>query len=619
MKGKFKHLAAFGVLAVLAGSAVAATGCGPKKPEGAGNRTVVMYQAAFDDTDTRAYYNELVNTYNSGQGVTDNVFVQMVTGSGGAISGLDNALMSGYPYDVVQIGDTQIKGLVSTGRKFFVELDQYLTADVKASMEYDQIPAGLKNRFCMNQTTENNKYLAGEGTATLGLPMTNVPHVMWYNVAAMKTAGINVISVSETELETSEQYAKVQPHGYAEYAESHKPFEGAKTSKNEAGQIVYKVFNDRIAMNWEETRCLSRAFMTQYDFEYGYISEWWYNYGWSVGGDCVGWDETAGAYKFTIGDDQDNYLVLADVTVNGRKYKAGDVLLYEDKAKVNSDATLKTTLQNSLHVLPSMRDATLEFNRLSIPTSKYADTGLNGYGVSAESLANRTSKFTSGKCPFYNESYENANTFKASMPGGVDIAPLTQWREYQGGSTYQKNGASGFANEYLKVIGETYKNGKGEDEIYTGELKKDETTGTPFVGRVTADTVASALFLPKNTRNKNYDAAAKFVVWAASADAQKILAKSGVLTPNQLDAGLGECAAYETNVLKNSWAAAYMTQNCDIGDFAYFLGNTWITPWSSVFNNEVRKGDKTLTDFLSEKQSDADKALANMRIRMMGR
>lgn len=133
MKGKFKHLAAFGVLAVLAGSAVAATGCGPKKPEGAGNRTVVMYQAAFDDTDTRAYYNELVNTYNSGQGVTDNVFVQMVTGSGGAISGLDNALMSGYPYDVVQIGDTQIKGLVSTGRKFFVELDQYLTADVKAS------------------------------------------------------------------------------------------------------------------------------------------------------------------------------------------------------------------------------------------------------------------------------------------------------------------------------------------------------------------------------------------------------------------------------------------------------------------------------------------------------
>ena len=49
VKGKFKHLAAFGVLAVLAGSAVAATGCGPKKPEGAGNRTVVMYQAAFDE------------------------------------------------------------------------------------------------------------------------------------------------------------------------------------------------------------------------------------------------------------------------------------------------------------------------------------------------------------------------------------------------------------------------------------------------------------------------------------------------------------------------------------------------------------------------------------------
>jgi ABC-type glycerol-3-phosphate transport system substrate-binding protein len=612
VKGKFKHLAAFGVLAVLAGSAVAATGCGPKKPEGAGNRTVVMYQAAFDDTDTRAYYNELVNTYNSGQGVTDNVFVQMVTGSGGAISGLDNALMSGYPYDVVQIGDTQIKGLVSTGRQFFVELDQYLTADVKASMEYDQIPAGLKNRFCMNQTTENNKYLAGEGTATLGLPMTNVPHVMWYNVAAMKTAGINVISVSETELETSEQYAKVQPHGYAEYAESHKPFEGAKTSKNEAGQIVYKVFNDRIAMNWEETRCLSRAFMTQYDFEYGYISEWWYNYGWSVGGDCVGWDETAGAYKFTIGDDQDNYLVLADVTVNGRKYKAGDVLLYEDKAKVNSDATLKTTLQNSLHVLPSMRDATLEFNRLSIPTSKYADTGLNGYGVSAESLANRTSKFTSGKCPFYNESYENANTFKASMPGGVDIAPLTQWREYQGGSTYQKNGASGFANEYLKVIGKQY----GET-VYTGELDKDAVSGVPFVGRQSGYGEFSALIIPVNSDSSNYEAAWKFIRWAASEEGQRIFMKTGNV-PNQSALALSDEYALLGGE-RNYRAAAVAAQGAEIGDWAYFNNGDWVDNWSGNFNQALRLGYSTPEKFMQNFAGIANGDIGKVSIVMNGR
>lgn len=614
MKEKFKRLITFGVTATMIGSVVAFTGCGPKKPPEAGDRTVVMYQAAFDNIDTSARYDELVKAYNDGQGMQDNVYVQKVTGSGGAVSGLDNALMSSYPYDVVQIGDRQIKGLVSTGRKFFVELDSYLTADVKANLNWANIPSGLKNRFCMDQTAVNNRYLAGEGAATLGLPMTNIPHVMWYNETAMKNAGINVISVSEIELKTNETYASVMPHGYAEYAESQKPFNGAKTSKNEAGQIVYKVFNNRIAMNWEETRCLSRAFMKQYGYECGYLSEWWYNYGWSIGGDCIGYDETESAYKFTLGDSQSNYLVLSDVTVNNRQYKAGDVLLYEDKAKVNSDSELKQSLNSSLHALPSMRDATIEFNRLAIPTTKQADTGLYGYGVSAQSLDNRTGKFTSGKCPFYNEAYDNANTFKRSMPGGVDIAPLAQWREYKGGSTYQKNGSAGFANEYLKVIGETY-----DGNVYTGELAADEATGTPFVGRISVDSQASALFIPKNTRNKNYDAAAKFVVWAASADAQKILAKSGVLTPNQFDLGIGECASYDSNVVKNSWAAAYLTQGSDIGDYAYFLGNTWITPWASMFNNEVRKGDKTLTEFLSAKQQDADNALKNMRIRMVGR
>lgn len=611
MKKKIKRLTVLGVLAVMAGSALAIAGCGPNKPAEAGDRTVVKYQAAFDDTDTRAYYTELVNTYNNGQGIEDNVYVQMVTGGGSAVSGLDNALMSGYIYDVVQIGDAQLKGLVSTGRKFFVELDDYLTAEVKANLNWENIPAGLKNRFRMNQTVENNKYLAGDGTATLGLPLTNVPHVMWYNEAAMATAGINVISASEAELKTDAKYAKVQPHGYAEYKES--PFEGAKTSKNEAGEFVYKVFNNRIAMNWEETRCLSRAFMKQYGFECGYLSEWWYNYGWSIGGDCIGWDETDGAYKFTLGDDHENYLALSSVTVNGRTYKAGDVLIYEDREKVRSDAALKESLKDSLHELPSMREATLEFNRLAIPTTKEADNGKYGYGVSADDLQDRTGKFTSGKCPLYNESYENVFTYKTSMPGGVDIAPLTQWREYKGGSTYQKNNEAGFQNEYLKVIGETYDSVK-----YTGELDKDETTGTPFVGRVSTDSVASALFIPKNTREKNYDAAAKFVIWAASADAQKILAKSGVLTPNQIDVGTGECAAYE-NGIKNKWAAAYVTQGSDIGDFAYFLGNTWITPWSSTFNSDVRKGTMTLTKFLQDKQSAADFALKNMRIRMMGR
>ena len=63
---------------------------------------------------------------------------------------------------------------------------------------------------------------------------------------------------------------------------------------------------------------------------------------------------------------------------------------------------------------------------------------------------------------------------------GVDLAPVTQYRKYVGGSTYQKDNQSGFANEYLKVIGEEY-----GGVVYTGALK--EENGTPIVGRCTSE------------------------------------------------------------------------------------------------------------------------------------
>ena len=619
MKNYFKKLAVLGVCAVMTGSVVAATGCGPKRPAAAGDRTVIMYQAANMDTNISSYYEDMVKAYNDTQGVTDDVYVQLIPSSSD-VGGLDNSLISRYQYDVVQIADDKFKSLVLTGQEFFVELDKYLTAEVKETMGYDLISTELLNRFRMNQKPESNtKYNTGEGTATLGLPITNNPHVLWYNVSALKECNINIVSVSETELDAynTANNATLMPHGYAEYKTA--PFAGAKSSKNEAGNFVYKVFNNRIPMNWEETRCLARAFVKQYDYPAGYLSEWWFNYGWSVGGDCIGWNTAEDAYVFTIGDEQANWLAVDDITVNGRKYSAGDVLLYEDKSAVNSDSSLKSSLSGKIYEFPSMRDATIEFNCLAVPTEKYADDGIKGYGVSYDSVGNRTSKFTSGEVPLYIESYSESVSYVGSM-SGVDLAPVTQYRKYVGGSTYQKDNQSGFANEYLKVIGEEY-----GGVVYTGALK--EENGTPIVGRCTSESKADALFIPKNTRNKNYDAAAKFVVWAAGPEAQKILAKSSVVVPNQSDIGMGECAEYADRVVDNAWAASYMALHSDIGDYTYFTSETWITEWSNTFNTEVREGNMTLTSFFKHVPKGtnmpilqiANAALKNQRLRMIGR
>lgn len=619
MKNVFKKLAVLGVTAAMVtGTAVAVTGCN-NRPADAGDRTVIYYQAANMSTNISAKYTEMVKAYNDTQGLTDNVYVQLIP-SPSAVGGLENSLRSNYQYDVVQIPDDGFKSLVLTGQEFFIELDKYLTDDVKTAMHYDSIPSGLINRFRMNQQPESNtKYNAGDGTATLGLPLTNNPQVLYYNTAAMEKCNINVVSVAESELSAynTANGAKLKPHGYAEYKE--KPYEGAKTSRNEAGVLVYKVFNNRIAMNWEENRCLSRAFMGQ-GYEAGYLSEWWFNYGWSVGGDCIGWDTATDAYVFTLADDQSNWLALDAITVNGRSYGAGDVILYEDKAKINTDSSVKASLDGKIYELPSQRDAILEFNRLAVPATKNADTGLPGYGVSSETVDNRTGKFTSGKVPFYIDAYDNTVSFNSSMRGGVDIAPVTQYREYVGGSTYQKDGAEGFANEYLKVIGEEY-----DGEVYTGDIKTAGSGNTPVTGRCATASTSNGLFIPKNTRNKNYDAAAKFVVWAAGPEAQTILSSSGVVVPVQSDLGLGECS--ENRVLPNSWAAAYSAQYSEIGDYTYFTSETWITEWSVTFNTSVRRGDMTLSSFLEYVPQGKDMnilqianaALKNQRLRMIGR
>lgn len=604
MKKTIRVLALLLVVAALLGTVA---GCGGKKD--VGDKTVIHFAASGVKASVAPYYQELVNTYNATQGEIDKVYVEMVPSSE-QISGLDVSLRSNYLYDVVEVGDDQFKALVLQSADYFVPLDAYMTDEVKTAMQYDQIPANLINRFSMNTTAEaDGKYLAGEGTQLLALPNGSNPHLLFYNKSILENCGINIVSVAEAELDAYNQAnsAKLAPHGYAEYLEA--PFAGAKSSENENGEFVYKVFNNRIPMNWEETRILCRAFQKQYDYEYGYMSEWWFNYGWSIGGDCVGYDETKGQYVMTLGDKQNNYLATQAVTVNGNSYAAGEILRFEDKSWLNQNAAELAKVEGSLYVLPSQYDATLEFNRLGIPTDKEAEAGIYGYGIAPNTVENRTQRFASGvDCPFLIDSYGEALSFQKILGENLELAVPTCYREYVGGSTYEVDGV-----EYLKVIGENY-----DGTVYTGEVKVEN--GTPIVGRSTAASAASGFFLPKNTRNKNYDAAFKFASWAAGPEGQKIIAKGNTLVPNQMSYALSkEFTESPDRAIANMWAGSWIAQEGDIGDYTYFTTSTWIVEWSQTFNNDVRKGLMTLQDFLAQKQTVADNSLKNMRIRILGR
>jgi ABC-type glycerol-3-phosphate transport system substrate-binding protein len=128
------------------------------------------------------------------------------------------------------------------------------------------------------------------------------------------------------------------------------------------------------------------------------------------------------------------------------------------------------------------------------------------------------------------------------------------------------------------------------------------------------------MFLPANTKNKNYDAAFKFASWVAGPEGQKILAKGNKLVPNQTSIGMSE--EYNNSadrLIPNMWAGAYVCQKADIGDYTYFTSLTWITEWSVPFNSDVREGKLTLSEFLSRYEEAANIGLQGMRLYIKGR
>ena len=608
MKTMLRKMMALGLAILMVAGFAACGGKQEETPAEAGGRTVIYYAASYVTAQVQNSYKELIEAYNNGQGVTDNVYVQMRENAG-AIAGLDSALRANYQYDVLESRDDEFKTLAMQGGKYFVELDSYMTDDAKAAMQWDQIPSALVNRFRMNTTpSEGGKYLAGEGAALLALPIGNNPQVLFYNKTIMEDCGINLISVPEAELEAynAANGASLQPHGYAEYKDA--PYADAKSSRNEAGEFVYKVFNECIGMNWEEQHCLAHAFQQQYDYDYGFMSEWWFNMAFSVGGDCVGWDEAAGNYKLTLTDKQPGYLALEDVTINGRAYTKGQVLHYEEKTFLNNNPSELDALKDKIYKMPSMYDAILEFTRLGVPADKQADVSVNGYGVAPTTTENRSQRFTSGTdCPFLIEELHQAQSFYSILGDALGVAVPTQYREYVGGSTYQKDG-----KEYLKVIGQTY-----DGEVYTGALHVEN--GTPIVGEATTASEGTGLFVPANTKNKNYEAAFKFASWVAGPEGQAILAKGNRYIPNQVSYAMGEYAAAADRLIPNMWAGSYVCQNAEIGDYTYFTSLTWITEWSLTFNKDVREGSMTITDFIAQKQNAAANGLKGMRLRILGR
>lgn len=496
----------------------------------------------------------------------EDITVTLVPQSTGYSSNLANVLRGGSPPDVVVIEDKYFKNYVKEG--YLEKLDDYIAADEKFSL--DDMWESAVNRYSYNPESG----YSGTGSDQYAIPSGNNPSILYYNKDLFEEQKVNIISVGEEELEdyNSKNGASYLPHGYYVYDTA--PAQGL-TARADG---KYYVFNNQIPTNWEELVELSKLFTKSYNNSssstYGFLNEWWFSHGWSVGGDCLEWDEEQQQYIFNLGDETPNYLVTGaeGATVNGTQYAGGDLLSYEDKKYVKahaSDSDIAGYISSeTLYRLPSIRDAFTEFVRLSQTKERTVTDGVYGYAVSPSptTLGNnsKSSYFTTGEVAIVCETYDACYTIGRAMETlgkEWDVAPMYQYREYNSDGT-------------PKTV-----------------------NGTTIYGKVAGHSVLEGYAIPAQSKNK--EAAWEFIKYLAGQEGQTAMIKTNNFVPNSVSLSNSEAYLNATDNCApgNKKAVVYMSEAATVGDWSYVEDGEWINGWANILNTQVRDGNMTLDQF----------------------
>ncbi|MGN1062578.1 MAG: ABC transporter substrate-binding protein, partial [Candidatus Scatosoma sp.] len=409
--------------------------------------------------------------------------------------------------DVFFVSDDAFKGWIIAG--YFCPIQEYV--DQVSDLDITDIMPNTINRLRYNVETNTSH----EDDPLYGLPLDNQPTALYYNQTMLENAGIIVISVDEEDLDkwNNNEIADKNGHYKREYAKLDGvtvPAKGYFRSGNlyyyngertkawvkpdfSGGEIG--VFNNRIAMNWDEVEDLAMLFSgsynpatgeagkanpkTEFGTQYGYFTEWWFNYGWSVGGDCLNDLTDNGDWNFSLLDPNPNY-VVKEGTFQGRTghvYTEGETINFVDKMNIYSkngtDEILVPDIYGdyvhdnenvqkdqdgnvtggdyagiwegiaagletgALGELPSTRDAFSRYLKLGAKQNADVD-GDSGLNISPNpsTFASRTSMnyFFSGELALLaNTSVYMADLSEQAKKRGFewDVAPLVVYKEYE--------------------------------------------------------------------------------------------------------------------------------------------------------------------------------------------
>lgn len=570
-------------------------------------------------------YTRLTDAFNEGYGKDHGIHVDVSTKPNGSYAqSIQVTAGSKNGPDVFFVSDNDLKTWLIGN--YFCPITEYYNAIDDIDM--GDLMLSTYSRLLYNRETNTSNV----GDDLYGMPIDARPTAIYYNKSLFEKAGIKLISVDEEDMDEWNAGTIADKNGVKKTdlgipADVYVPKKGYYRSENayyfngkytktwvSPTKNELLIFNNRIPMNWDEIEDLSMLFtgaynpnantknekdddrkVTDYGTTYGYFTEWWFNYGWSVGGDCLQDLTGEGEWNFSLLDPNPNYIVKEGKTFTGRTgkvYNAGETLEFSDKMDLSDgeipaaendgsykhadgktveiwsgikEEMQKTAAECALSELVSTQEAFQRYLRLGAPRTTDVG-GSNGLNVSPNP-ASMTSTHPSASWFFSGEiamltltsDYMASISEQAQKRGFEwDVAPLTVYKEYADPSDPQN------------------------DEVVARGKQAGHSNAASAVVRTDSD---------------KKDKATAFIKWCAGVEGQRIRANLGFF-PNQKSL-IGEVVFNKGIAPDNAVVFSEALEYQGPGDWWYMPDHVWVEKWCVDLNSYLRNGQMTYTEWVN--------------------
>lgn len=564
------------------------TGCG-----NSGQNTIKFF--AYGDEGTLTAYSKMVDGFNNSIGKEKGIIVKYTPyPESDYESKIEQSAKSKSGPDVFVVKEKLFKKWAMLD--YLEPLDSYIASGTLAldNMWEETVS---RYRYNVENNTSNNE------DPLYSVPVDASPTALYYNRDVMEELGVTVIGVSEEQLDDWNSGLIADKYGnkksdFPKLSGINIPAKGYFRSENQylserdngrwikPSSDTVLVFNDEIAMNWDETEDLAMLMTKTRNADaptkYGYYTEWWFNYGWSVGGDCIADLSGNGDWTFTLGDWTYNYIVMPGKTYTGeytsRVYTEGETLELVDKLACEKDSVLTADDKGGFKV-----------NGNSLGNSSDPQSAIRPSVVSAAEQG------TLGRLPSTKTAFTRFAKLAGST-GDLNICPYPDEFDTTSSFSYFVSGNVGMIIEQALYIAEATDMANFTWGVAPLPQYKEYSSDDPFDDDVAVEGIASghsnstSVSIRKGSLKK--EAAYTFIEYLCGEEGQKIKADMGFV-PNQV--ALTETEEYKENNYTHINIFLRAMNNQRAGDWWYMADDRWISIWADPLNGKVRNGTLTLS------------------------